>query len=73
LNDERLLSLTHEIVRAIRGNVTLDWTKKDNARARLRTAVKRVLRQQGFSPEHQDKVLVFIMEQAEVIAREWAA
>jgi type I restriction enzyme, R subunit len=73
LGDEALRTLAHEIVKSIRQNVSIDWTKKSSVRARLRTTVKRVLRQYGYPPEKLDRATVIILEQAEVIARDWAA
>jgi type I restriction enzyme R subunit len=73
LGDEILRAIAQGVVKAIRQNVSIDWTKRENVRARLRAAVKRVLRQYGFPQEKQDKVTVLILEQAEVIAHDWAA
>ena len=39
----------------VRRNVTIDWTVKESARARLRTIVKRILRRYGYPPDKQEK------------------
>jgi hypothetical protein len=41
-------------------------------RANLRRLVKRVLRKHGYPPDKQEKATLTVLEQAEVIAREWA-
>lgn len=48
----------------------LDWTKKENARAAIRLAVKKELR--GIVPfSERDKILKEIIEQAEGQYSEW--
>lgn len=69
LSDERLRDLTQEIVSVVRSNTSTDWTKRESTRARLRTAVKRVLRQYGFAKETTERIVVLIMEQAELMNR----
>ena len=57
----------------MRGNVTIDWTLRENMRANLRRLVKRVLRKHGYSPDKQEKVTRTVLEQAEVLSAGWAA
>lgn len=45
---------------------------KQSARARLRVLVKRVLRQYGYPPDLQDAATNLVLEQAELLAAEWA-
>jgi type I restriction enzyme R subunit len=73
LGNEQLRTLAHEIVKSIRQNVSIDWAKKESVRARLRAAVKRVLRQYGYPPDKLDRAIIIVLEQAEAIAWDWAA
>ena len=58
---------------AVRGNVTIDWTLRENVRANLRRLVKRILRKHGYPPDKQEKATRTVLEQAEVLSAGWAA
>jgi type I restriction enzyme R subunit len=72
LGDETLRTIARELVETIRKNVTIDWTVKESVRARMRTLVKRLLRKYGYPPDKQEKATLTILEQAEVLSKEWA-
>ena len=72
LGDEKLRDIARELVTTVRGNVTIDWTLRENVRANLRRLVKRVLRRYGYPPDKQEKATRLVLEQAEVISGEWA-
>lgn len=72
LGDETLRGIARELVRMVRENVTIDWTVKENVRAKLRVMVKRVLRQYGYPPDKQEKATQTVLEQAELLAKDWA-
>ena len=73
LGDEVLRGIARELVAAVRGNVTIDWTIRENVRAHLRVLVKRILRKHGYPPDKQEKATKTVLEQAEVLSGEWAA
>ena len=54
LGDETLRDIARELVETVRGNVTIDWTLRENVRANLRRLVKRVLRKHGYPPDKQE-------------------
>ena len=72
LGDDTLKNIARELVEAVRNNVTIDWTVREAVRARLRLMVKRVLRKYGYPPDKQEKATTTVLEQAELIARDWA-
>ena len=72
LGDETLRTIARELVETIRKNVTIDWTVRESVRARMRTLVKRLLRKYGYPPDKQEKATLTILEQAEVLSKEWA-
>ncbi len=72
LGDETLKGIARELVETVRNNVTIDWTVKESVRAKLRVMVKRILRKYGYPPDKQEKATQTVLEQAEVIARDWA-
>ena len=57
---------------AVKSNVTIDWTVRENARANLRVIVKRILRKYGYPPDKQEKATQTVLEQAEVLSEIWA-
>ncbi|MBI4640119.1 MAG: DUF3387 domain-containing protein, partial [Candidatus Tectomicrobia bacterium] len=61
-----------ELVAAVRENVTIDWTVRENVRAQLRVLVKRILRKHGYPPDKQEKATQTVLDQAEVLSQEWA-
>ena len=62
-----------ELVETVRGNVTIDWTLRENVRANLRRLVRRILRKHGYPPDKQEKATRTVLEQAEVLSQGWAA
>ena len=72
LGDETLKDIARELVEMVRNNVTIDWTVKEFVRARLRVMVKRILRKHGYPPDKQEKATQTVLEQAELIAADWA-
>ena len=73
LGDETLRAIARELVETVRGNVTIDWTLRENVRANLRRLVKRTLRRHGYPPDKQEKATQTVLEQAEVLSADWAA
>jgi len=73
LGDETLRTIAREVAEAIRRNVTIDWTVRENVRAQLRVIVKRILRKYGYPPDKQEKATQTVLEQAEVLCGEVAA
>jgi len=72
LGDETLRTIARELVKAVRANVTIDWTVRENVRAQIRVLVKRILRKYGYPPDKQEKATQTVLEQAEVLSQEWA-
>jgi type I restriction enzyme R subunit len=66
-------AIARELVQAVRRNVTIDWTVKESVRAKLRTLVKRLLRKYGYPPDKQEKATVTVLQQAELLCKDWAA
>jgi len=57
----------------IKGSITVDWIHRENARARIRVLVKRILRKYGYPPDLQDAAVQNVLQQAEALSAEWAA
>ena len=72
LGDDTLRTIAQELVSAVRANVTIDWTLRENVRAHLRVLVKRILRKYGYPPDKQEKATETVLEQAALLSAEWA-
>jgi type I restriction enzyme R subunit len=73
LGDETLRMIARELVETVHRNVTIDWTVKESVRAKLRTMVKRILRKYGYPPDKQERATQTVLEQAELLCKDWAA
>jgi type I restriction enzyme R subunit len=73
LGDETLRAIARELVETVRKNATIDWTVRENVRAKLRVMVKRVLRKHGYPPDKQEKATQTVLAQAELLCADWAA
>jgi type I restriction enzyme, R subunit len=72
LGDDTLKMIARELVDMVRKNVTIDWTVREAVRAKLRVMVKRILRKYGYPPDLQEQATRTVLEQAELIAGDWA-
>ena len=45
---------------------------KESVKAKLRVIVKRILRKYGYPPDRQEKATQTVLQQAELLAPEWA-
>jgi type I restriction enzyme R subunit len=72
LGDETLRTIAQELVSAVRNSVTIDWTVRENVRAQMRVIIKRILRRYGYPPDKQARATELVLEQAEVLCRDWS-
>ncbi len=70
MKQETLRELAVVLFQKIRENATIDWTIKENVRAKLKVIVKRLLRQYGYPPDMQLLATETVLKQAEMIANE---
>ena len=66
--NEQLVSLTKELTEELRKNRTIDWQKKESARAGMRSKVKRLLKKYKYPPEEEQSALETVIHQCE----QWA-
>jgi type I restriction enzyme R subunit len=71
MGNDSLKVIAAELVNALRANVTVDWSHRESARARMRVLVKRILRKYGFPPDLQDQAVQTVIQQAELMATRW--
>lgn len=63
-----LIALTKELADTLRKNRTVDWQKRDSARAKMRMMIKRLLRKHKYPPEGMDDAVQTVMTQCELWA-----
>ncbi|MBI3986681.1 MAG: DUF3387 domain-containing protein, partial [Lentisphaerae bacterium] len=72
LGDDTLKAIARDLVKAVRGSVTIDWTLKESVRAKIRTLVKRILRKHNYPPDKQEQATQTVLQQAELLCGDWA-
>ena len=65
-NDETLIKITQELTDALRQNRTIDWQKKESARANMRRIVKRLLKKYDYPPKEMAGALDKVIAQCEL-------
>ncbi len=69
---DELKVIATELVLNVRKSVTIDWTIRESARAKIRVMVRRILRRHGYPPDLQAEATKLVLEQAEALCGEWA-
>ena len=72
LGDEILRHIARELVDTIRKNSSIDWTVRENVQAKMRIAVKKILRKHGYPPDLELKATETVIEQARMMASEFS-
>ena len=62
-SDEEFIAMTKELTEELQKNRTIDWNRKESARARMRVMVKRLLKKYKYPPKHAEKALETVMRQ----------
>ena len=70
MGKDKLRELAVVLFERVKQNATIDWTIKENVRAKLKVIVKRTLRQYGYPPDMQKLATETVLKQAELIADE---
>ena len=63
---EELIAITKELTDLLRKNRTIDWQKKESARAGMRKLVKRLLKRHKYPPEGMEDAVQTVMNQCEM-------
>ena len=72
LGEPTLTLIARELLKAVRGSASIDWTVRENVRAQMRVLVKRILRKYGYPPDLREKATLTVLQQAEQLAPLWA-
>ncbi len=65
-DDETLVLITQELTEALRANRTIDWQKKESARAKMRMIVKKLLKKYDYPPKEMAGALEKVIAQCEL-------
>lgn len=60
--------LAHELTKTVKENMGVDWSIRDSAKAKMRVAVRRLLKKYGYPPDLQKMAVEQVVEQAELMA-----
>lgn len=64
--NEELVAMTHELADMLRKNRTIDWQKKESARAGMRRMVKKLLKKYKYPPEGMEDAIATVIGQCEM-------
>ncbi len=64
--NEELIAITKELTEALRKNQTVDWQKRDSARAKMRMIVKKLLKKHKYPPEGMEDAVKTVLIQCEL-------
>lgn len=64
--NEELIAITKELADALRKNKTIDWQKRESARAKMRMLIKKLLKKHKYPPEGMEDAVQTVMTQCEL-------
>lgn len=67
-DNDQLVAMTKELTEELRKSSTIDWQKKESARAGMRRAIKRLLKKYHYPPDDRKEALETVMAQCELWA-----
>ena len=68
MSNVELRVIATELVTTIRNNAGVDWWKRDNVRAKIRVAIRRILARHGYPPDLASEAVKLVLRQAEALA-----
>ena len=71
MGDDKLKVIAAELITKVRKSVTIDWTLRESARAKIRVMVKRILNKYGYPPDLQEEAVKTVLMQAELLCADW--
>ncbi|MEI8343127.1 MAG: ATP-dependent Clp protease proteolytic subunit [Verrucomicrobiota bacterium] len=71
MGDDKLKLIAAELIVKVRQSVTIDWTLRESARAKIKVMVKRILNKYGYPPDLQEEAVKTVLAQAELLCAEW--
>jgi type I restriction enzyme R subunit len=72
LGTDVLAQIARDLVVAIRRDVTVDWSVREQVQARLRSKIKRLLAKYGYPPDAEPRAVELVLQQTRTFAEEWS-
>jgi type I restriction enzyme, R subunit len=72
MGNDKLKVIAAELITQVRKSVTIDWTLRESARAKIKVMVKRILNRYGYPPDLQEEAVKTVLAQAELLCADWA-
>ncbi|WP_409470688.1 type I restriction endonuclease subunit R [Streptomyces sp. HC307] len=72
MGDEVLAGIARELVAEVRSKLKPDWIARETVRARLRSAIKRLLVRNNYPPDREKAAIDLVIKQMEYFANEWS-
>lgn len=72
MGDDVLAQIARDLVATMRNDTRVDWTVRDDVRAKLRATTKRLLRKYGYPPDKQPEAITAVLQQMEALAPKYA-
>ena len=73
MGDVKLRLIAAELITQVKKSVTIDWTLRESARAKIKVMVKRILNKYGYPPDLQEEAVQTVLKQAELLCADWVA
>jgi type I restriction enzyme R subunit len=73
MGDDKLKLIASELITQVKKSVTIDWTLRESARAKIKVMVKRILNKYGYPPDLQEDAVKTVLAQAELLCADWVA
>lgn len=71
MGDDKLKFIAAELITKVKKSVTIDWTLRESARAKIKVLVRRILSRHGYPPDLQEEAVKTVLMQAELLCAEW--
>ena len=73
LSDDTLKLIARELTASLRRSLSVDWSKRESVRAKLRILVRSILKKHRYPPDRRQAAVELVLEQAERLGEDWAA
>lgn len=71
MGDETLKKIAKDLTQLMRQNTTIDWTLRDNIKAKMRIYIKKLLKKYNYPPDKQESATQLVLLQAETVCKDW--
>jgi type I restriction enzyme R subunit len=73
MGKDKLKVIAAELISQVRKSVTIDWTLRESARAKIKLLVTRILNRYGYPPDWQEDAVKTVLAQAELLCADRVA